>query len=82
MLLNSYQMISALQSGTPQVPASQVKYCKEGQDIKWDYTNNDTILAQLKSFAEDLGGKSRKRPLPFHGTSHTWPYIISIRSMF
>lgn len=51
---------SALQSGTPQVPASQVKYCKEGQDIKWDYTNNDTILAQLKSFAEDLGGKSTK----------------------
>lgn len=52
--------ISALQSGTPQVPASQVKYCKEGQDIKWDYTNNDTILAQLKTFAENLGGKSSK----------------------
>ena len=60
MLLNSNQIITALQSGTPQVPASQVKYCKEGQDIKWDYTNNDTILAQLKSFAEELGGKSSK----------------------
>lgn len=38
----------------------QVKYCKEGQGITWDYKNNDTILKQLTDFAEKLGGKASK----------------------
>lgn len=45
---------------TTPTKSPHVKYCKEGQDLTWDYTNNETILAQLTAFAEKIGGKSTK----------------------
>ena len=38
----------------------QVRLCKEGIGLDWDYTSNDTILKQLKTFAEALGGDVSK----------------------
>ncbi len=40
------------------VNSQQVNFCKEGLGLTWDYTDNDTILAQLKTFSEKIGGES------------------------
>jgi hypothetical protein len=38
----------------------QTKLCKEGLGLTWDYTNNETISDQLRTFVENLGGKTTK----------------------
>lgn len=38
----------------------QTKLCKEGIGMDWDYTNNETISDQLRTFVENLGGKTTK----------------------
>jgi hypothetical protein len=38
----------------------QTKLCKEGIGLDWDYTNNETISDQLRTFVENLGGKTTK----------------------
>jgi|WetSurMetagenome_2_1015567.scaffolds.fasta_scaffold24000_1 hypothetical protein len=49
--------------------SQQVKYCDVGDGLTWDYTNNETILAQLKIFSENLGGKITK-------ATYTLPWSI------
>lgn len=50
--------------------SQQVRLCKEGEGLEWDYTNNETIFAQLKTFSEGLGGKVEK-------STYTLPWNIS-----
>jgi hypothetical protein len=49
--------------------SQQVKYCDVGDGLTWDYTNNETILTQLKVFSENLGGKITK-------ATYTLPWSI------
>jgi hypothetical protein len=49
--------------------SQQVKYCDVGDGLTWDYTNNETIFAQLKIFSENLGGKITK-------ATYTLPWSI------
>jgi hypothetical protein len=49
--------------------SQQVRYCDVGDGLTWDYTNNETILSQLKIFSENLGGKITK-------ATYTLPWSI------
>jgi len=57
------------------VKSQQVKYCEVGDGLTWDYTNNEIILAQLKTFAENLGGKPTK-------ATYTLPWTIPYLAVY
>ncbi len=55
--------------------SQQVNFCKEADGLSWDYTNNETILAQLKSFSENLGGNVSK-------ATYTLPWNIQYLAVY
>ncbi len=63
--------------------SQQVRQCDVGDGLTWDYTNNETILAQLKIFSENLGGKITKATytLPWN-TPYIAVYTVNTKYVF
>ncbi len=66
---------STLTDGLAFAKTQQVNYCKEADGLSWDYTNNETILKDLKAFSENLGGNVSK-------ATYTLPWNIPYLAVY